>query len=180
MVDYTHDEKGWVRPWSSEEKKEIAQLRKTGHDESYIFGWMKMGHKRRGVAPPLKEKKEMATKKKAPAKKPAAKKKATAKKKAPAKKVTKKTGKKVGRKKGGFQCGEKITAVKNQDDMFYKQFPRYKAYQLICSKGSMATTAFVDAVEKLEGVKSRGQALGILQKLIDKDCIKASGKAKAA
>ena len=101
------------------------------------------------------------------------------------KKVIKKTpGKKPaakpGRKTGGFQCGEKLTAVKGQDDQFYKKFPRYAAYQLICKKGSMATSDFVDTVEKLDGVKTRGQALGILTKLLDKDCVKASGKSKKA
>lgn len=162
-----------VRPWTPAEKKEIAQLRKKGWSESRIFGWMKIGNKRKGHAPPLKEKK-MATAKKGGKK--------TAKKKAAKKKTTaaRKPKQKAGRKSGGFQVGDKLTAVTGLDDKFYQKFPRYKAYQLICKKKSMATSAFVDAVEKLDGVKSRGQALGILTKLLEKGCVKASGAKKAA
>ena len=103
-------------------------------------------------------------------------KKKAAKKTAPGRKAAKKPG----RKSGGFQVGELLTAVKGKDDLFYKKFPRYAAYQLLCKKGKMKTSDFVDAVEKLEGVKSRAQALGILTKLLEKDCAKASGKTKTA
>lgn len=163
-----------MRPWTPEEKKEIAQLRKKGWEESRIRGWMKLGNKRKGDCPPLKEMKPMATKK-APKKKGS---------KKASKKVTKKPGRKPaakpGRKAGGFLVGDTLTAVKGKDDEFYKKFPRYKAYQLICKKGSMETAKFVDAVEKIDGVKNRGQALGILTKLLDKGCAKASGTKKAA
>ena len=105
-------------------------------------------------------------------------------KKAAKKKVVKKAGRKAaakpGRKPGGFQVGDTLTAVKGKDDEFYKKFPRYAAYQLICKKGKMDTAKFVDAVEKINGVKNRNQALGILTKLLEKGCVKASGKKKAA
>ena len=161
-----------IKPWSKSELKEIARLRKAGYDDSYIRGSMKISRGSNNLPPVTQRSGPMATKKKG-------------KKKVASKKVTKKTpgkkpAKKPGRSKGGFQCGEKLTAVKGQDDQFYKKFPRYAAYQLICKKGSMATSAFVDAVEKLSGVKSRGQALGILTKLLDKGCVKASGKTKKA
>ncbi len=173
---YTTDKSNQVRPWTAAEKKEIAQLRKKGWDESRIRGWMKTGNNRKGICPPLKERK-MATAKKGSKK--AAKK---SKKKTTAKKTTagRKSKAKPGRKSGGFQCGEKLTAVTGHDDSFYQKFPRYAAYKMICKKKTLATAAFVDAVEKLDGVKTRGQALGILTKLLDKGCIKASGAVKKA
>jgi len=155
-----------TKPWTKSEKKEIAQLRSEGKSDSEIRGWMKTGNGRKGYCPPLNERSgPMATKNKAKKK---------------ASKAGKKPAAKPGRKTGGFQCGEKLTAVKGKDDSFYKKFPRYAAYQLICKKGSMKTSAFVDAVEKLSGVKTRGQALGILTKLLDKGCVKASGKTTKA
>jgi len=174
-----------TKPWSKPELEEIAQLRKIGWENSRITGWMKTASHRKGHCPALpKEGGKMATKK---AGKKAASKKVSKKasKKAASKKVSKKAaGKKAagkaGRKTGGFQCGDTLTAVQGMEDSFYKQFPRFKAYQLICKKKKMKTTAFVDAVEKLEGVKSRGQALGILTKLLDKGCVTASGEKKAA
>jgi len=172
-----------MKPWTDEEQNEIAQMRKAGHPDSYISGQMKVSRMSNVIPPVSQRSKPMATKKKAGSKK-------KAKKKVTKKKVSEKAGSKkkivrkpkgtAGRKKGGFQVGEKLTAVKGLDDSFYQKFPRYKAYQLICSKGSMATSAFVDAVEKLDGVKSRGQALGILTKLLDKECVKASGAVKKA
>jgi len=173
------------KPWSKSELKEIAHLRKEGQSESYIYGFMKAGNNRRGIAPRLEES-EMATKKvgkkkvsqkdrlKGSKKKVA--KKGTTKKKAAGKKAAGKPG----RKAGGFQVGDTLEAVQGMDDKFYKNFPRFKAYQLLCKKKKMKTSAFVDAVEKLEGVKSRGQALGILTKLLDKQCAKASGKVAKA
>jgi len=157
-----------TKPWTSEERKEIAQLRKAGKSDSYIYGFMKTGNKRRGNAPPLRSKK-MATKKKGKTKKST--KKTTA--------GRKKSGK-SGRKAGGFKIGDTLTAVQDQDDKFYKQFPRYTAYELLCKKKTMKTSAFVDAVEKLPNVNSRNQALGILTKLIEKKCAVASGEKKAA
>ncbi|MEE8323503.1 MAG: hypothetical protein V3R57_07770 [Candidatus Bathyarchaeia archaeon] len=156
-----------IKPWTKEERKEIARLRKAGYDDSYIRGQMKISRCSNNLPSVTQRSGPMATRKKTG-------------KKAAKKTAGKKPAKKPGRKTGGFQCGEKLTAVKGQDDQFYKKFPRYAAYQMICKKGSMATSAFVDAVEKLDGVKSRGQALGILTKLLDKGCVKASGKTKKA
>jgi len=153
-----------VKPYTKKELNEIAHLRdKKGWSDSQIYGWMKVGNNRRGSAPPIRSTK-MATKK-------AGKKKVVKKvvKKTPAKKAAAKPG----RKAGEFKIGETITAIPGMEDKFYKKFPRYKAYQLLLKKKSMKTSAFVDAIEKLEGVKTRGQALGILTKLINKDCAKA-------
>ncbi len=86
---------------------------------------------------------------------------------------------KRGRTKGTF-LGDTVTAVTGLDDKFYKNFPRYAAYQLICKKKKMKTSAFVDAIEKLDGVNTRGQALGILTKLVDKECVTVSGVKKEA
>lgn len=155
-----------MKPWTTEERKEIARLRKAGHDNSYISGQMKVTRRSNAIPPVTQRSKPMATKK-------------VGKKKASKKKVRKPAAK-TGRKKGGFQIGDKLTAVKGLDDNFYKNFPRYAAYELICKKGSMATADFVAAVEKLKGVKSRAQALGILTKLVDKGCVKATGTKKAA
>ena len=161
-----------MKQWTTEERKEIARLRKAGHDNSYISGQMKVTRRSNAIPPVTQRSKPMATKK--VGKKKASKKKAV--KKTPARKPAGKQG----RQKGGFQIGDKLTAVKGLDDNFYKNFPRYAAYELICNKGSMKTTDFVAAVEKLKGVKSRAQALGILTKLVDKGCVKATGAKKAA
>jgi len=158
-----------MKQWTSKERKEIARLRKAGHTDQYISGWMKGGRKSNQIPPVTQRSKKMVTKKKS--KKKASKKKTTASRKAKGK---------AGRKPGGFQVGETLTVVTGQDDHFYKQFPRYKAYQLLCKKKKMATSAFVDQVEKLDGVNTRSQALGILTKLLDKGCAKASGTQKAA
>ncbi len=168
---YTLDEERKVRPWNRIEKKEIARLRNKGWSESRIRGWMKTGNNRKGICPPIKEN-EMATAKKGGKK--------TTNKKTVKKTAGRKPAKKAGRQAGGFQVGDKLTAVPGLDDKFYKKFPRYTAYQLICKKKTMATSAFVDAVEKMENVNSRGQALGILTKLLNKGCVKASGAKKAA
>lgn len=153
------------KPWTQAEKKEIAQMRKAGKPDSEIIGWMKVGNNRKGICPPIRSKK-MATKKKG---------KISKKKTTPARKATGQRG----RAKGTF-LGDTITAVPGQDDKFYKNFPRYHAYQLLCKKKKMKTAAFVDAVEKLEGVETRPQALGILTKLIKKGCAETSGVKKAA
>jgi len=153
-------------PYTKSEQKEIARLRKLGRDDSYINGWMKKCRGTNNVPSVKPRSKPMATRKKTG-------------KKAPAKKAAKKTpGKKPaakpGRKAGEFKIGDTLTAVTGQDEKFYQKFPRYKAYQLLCKKGTMKTKAFIDAVEKMEGVKTRGQALGILTKLLKKGCAKAS------
>ena len=155
-----------IKSWTKTEIKEIARLRKAGKDDSYIVGWMKKGRKSNSTPPVTQRSKSMTTKK-------------VGKKKA--KTIAgKKPAAKPGRKAGGFQCGEKLTVVKGQEDKFYKKFPRYAAYQLLLKKGSMKTSAFVDAVEKLSDVETRGQALGILTKLLKKGCATASGAKQAA
>ena len=154
-----------VKPWTAKEKKEIAQLTKDGRSDSEIRGWMKTGNNRKGICPPIRSKK-MVTKKKG-------------KKKAAKKTPARKPAGKRGRAKGTF-LGTTVTAITGKDDEFYKNFPRYEAYQLLCKKKSMKTSAFVDAVEKFKKVTSRGQALGILTKLVDKGCAKTSGEKKAA
>lgn len=155
-----------ITSWTDSERKEIARLRKAGHPDNYIVGQMKVIRHSNAIPPVTQRSKLMATKK-------------VDKKKA---KTTagKKPAAKPGRKAGGFQCGEKLTVVKGQDDKFYKKFPRYAAYQLLLKKGSMKTSAFVDAVEKLPDVETRGQALGILTKLLKKGCATASGKSATA
>jgi len=153
-----------TKPWTKSELTEIARLRKQGRDNSYIIGWMKKCRGSNQVPPVTQRSGPMATKKKTGKK--------TAKKSAK-KTPAKKAGGKPGRKAGEFKCGDMLTAVKGLDDKFYKKFPRYAAYQLLCKKGKMKTVAFVDAVEKLPGVKTRGQALGILTKLLDKNCATA-------
>ena len=105
-----------------------------------------------------------------------------AKKKTPVKKTAKKVAKKKvvkkkaaapGRAKGSFKIGDNITVVKGMEDTFYKKFPRYAAYMLLLKAGTMKTATFVDKIERLEGVHSRQQALGILTKLISKGCAKS-------
>jgi len=149
-----------TKPYTKDELKEIARLRKLNRDDSYIIGWMK---KCRGSnqVPPVRSK-PMATKK-------------VGKKKVVKKKVAaKKPAAKPGRKTGEFKIGDTITAVVGMEDKFYKKFPRYHAYMILLKAKKMKTATFVDKIEKLEGVKTRGQALGILTKLINKGCAKAS------
>ena len=153
-----------MTPYTKSEQTEIARLRKDGRDDSYITGWMKKCRGSNQVPSITQRSGPMATRKKTGTKK-----KAGAKKKTPARKA----GAKPGRKAGEFKCGDTLTAVQGLDDKFYKKFPRYAAYQLLCKKKSMKTVAFVDAVEKISGVKTRGQALGILTKLLDKKCATA-------
>ena len=170
-----------TKPWSKAELQEIAQLRKKGKSDSEIRGWMKTGNNRKGQCPSLNERsRPMATTKKTGKKTQAQR--LTAGKKNGKKTAGRKPAAKPGRKAGGFQCGENLVVVTGQDDKFYKKFPRYAAYQLLSKKGAkgMKTSAFVDAVEKLDGVKTRGQALGILTKLLKKGCATASGVKKAA
>jgi len=157
------------KPWTAKEKKEIARLRKKGHDDGYIHGYMKVGNNRKGICPPIRSKK-MATKKTTSKKKGSKKKKTTAGKKPAGTR---------GRTKGTF-LGDTITAVAGKDEKFYKQFPRYAAYQLLCKKKVMKTSTFVDNVERLPDVKNRAQALGILTKLVEKGCAVTSGEKKAA
>ena len=167
-----------IDPWTEKELEEIARLRNEGRNDSYIRGQMKIVRGDNNVPTVIEKESPMGTKK---ASKKVKSKKATSKKatskvvKKPTRKKAKKSG---GRQKGGFQVGENLTAVQGKDDSFYKQFPRYAAYQLICKKKQMKTADFVDAVEKLDGVKSRAQALGILTKLLEKECVKASGATK--
>ena len=63
-----------------------------------------------------------------------------------------------------------IKGFPGQDEHFYKKFPRYAAYTILCSapKRTMKVKAFLDKLEKLDGVANRKQAMGIVQKLVDK------------
>lgn len=99
--------------------------------------------------------------KKAPAK-------AKADKKAPSKASVAK--KQAADKKAADLEKRKIIAVAGQDEHFYHSFPRYHAYTLLLSapKKTMLVKDFIAKVEKLDGVKSRSQANGIMQKLLDK------------
>ena len=153
-----------MEPYTKSEREEILRLHKLGHDDSYIIGWMKKSRSSNQVPPIIWSNGKMATKKKT-GKKVA--------KKAAKKKVVKKAKGTPGRKAGEFKCGDTLTAVPGLDDKFYQKFPRYAAYQMLCKKKTMKTVAFIDAVEKLEGVKTRGQALGILTKLLNKGCATA-------
>ena len=78
--------------------------------------------------------------------------------------------KKATEKKAADLAKRKIVAVAGQDEHFYHSFPRYHAYTLLLSapKKTMLVKDFIAKVEKLEGVKSRAQANGIMQKLLDK------------
>ena len=64
----------------------------------------------------------------------------------------------------------KIKAVAGQEGHFYKGFPRGVAYALLCkAKGrTMIVKTFLDKVEKIDKVKSRAQARGIVQKMVNK------------
>ena len=99
----------------------------------------------------------MATRKKTSTKK-------TSTKKAPAKKVAKKAAKKA------LDETRKIKAVAGQESHFYKGFPRGLAYALLLKapKRTMVVANFISKIEKLDGVKSRKQARGIVSKMIDK------------
>ena len=92
---------------------------------------------------------------------------ATSKKTASTKRAPK-AAKKVASTKSA--AAKKIIGVPGQDEHFYKGFPRFHAYQLLLKapKRTMLVTNFIAKVEKLEGVNTRAQANGILQKLVDK------------
>ncbi len=64
----------------------------------------------------------------------------------------------------------KIKAVPGQEGHFYKGFPRGLAYEILCksAKRTLIVSTFLDKIEKLKGVKNRGQARGIVQKMINK------------
>ncbi len=64
----------------------------------------------------------------------------------------------------------KIKAVAGQEEHFYKGFPRRLAYELLCKAKArtMIVSTFLDKVEKLDGVKTRKQARGIVTKMINK------------
>lgn len=165
-----------LSPWTKKERDEIAQMVKDGRDDSYIRGSMKLS-RRSNQIPPLpheaRSNTPMATKKKASKKK-------VTKKKVAKKSPARKTKARPGRKKGSYKLGDKIAPVKGLEDNFYKGFPRFLAYEMLVKKGEMKTDTFLANVEKLDGVKSRTQALGILQKLVDKGAAKMSGAKKAS
>ena len=112
--------------------------------------------------------KSAASKKRAPAKRKVSKKAAAKKAPASAKKVSAKT--KAVAKKAKLDETRKIQAAAGMDEHFYKKFPRYAAYQLLlkAKNRTMVVKAFLDKIEKLDGVKTRKQAQGIVQKLVDK------------
>jgi hypothetical protein len=189
-----------ILPWTSGEKEKIAELRDQGFPDSYIMGFMKAGSRKGNC--PLLEKVEMATKKKGSKKKEAVDAAAQADagitivKEKPAKKAKAEKAPKVakapkvvaarkpkgvpGRKAGSFLVGETLVAVPGKEAEFYTGFPRGVAYGLLCKKKKMKTADFVNEVEKLDGVKSRGQALGILTKLLKKGAATSSDTEKAA
>jgi len=64
----------------------------------------------------------------------------------------------------------KIKAFAGNESHFYKGFPRQLAYQILLAapKKTMPVGKFLDSIEALKSVKSRGQARGIVQKLVGK------------
>ena len=94
-------------------------------------------------------------------------------KKAPRKASAKKAAAKTSAKKESatrIDVNRIIKGVPGQDEHFYKKFPRYAAYQTLINapKRQMKVGTFLEKIEKLEGVKNRKQAVGIVQKLVDK------------
>lgn len=87
------------------------------------------------------------------------------------KKVTK-NAKKVPAKKAKLAVVEtrKIKGKPGQESHFYKGFPRALAYALLLKapKRTLKVSTFLDKIEKLPGVKSRAQARGIVQKILNK------------
>jgi len=73
-------------------------------------------------------------------------------------------------KKAKLDETRKIKAVAGQENHFYKGFPRRLAYELLCKARArtMIVSTFLDKIEKLEGVKTRKQARGIVAKMINK------------
>jgi len=73
-------------------------------------------------------------------------------------------------KKAKLDETRKIKAVAGQEEHFYKGFPRRLAYELLCkaSKRTLKVSTFLDKIEKLEGVKTRKQARGIVTKMVNK------------
>lgn len=106
----------------------------------------------------------MATKK-AKGRKAPSKKKVTTKRKPPAAK------KKVTKRKSKVDENRSIKGYAGLDEHFYEKFPRYHAYQLLIKarNRTMKVSTFLDKIEQLDGVKSRNQARGIVQKLVDKE-----------
>jgi hypothetical protein len=86
-------------------------------------------------------------------------------------KVTKQSAKKASAKKASsLDLTRKIKAVAGQDEHFYKTFPRYAAYCLLVKspKRTMTVGTFLKKIEALPKVANRKQAMGIVQKLVDK------------
>jgi hypothetical protein len=94
--------------------------------------------------------------------------KASAKAKAAPKKASAKKAAKV--RKSSLDLTRVIKGVPGQDEHFYKKFPRYAAYQMLLkAKGrQMKVGTFLTKIEKLDDVQNRKQAMGIVQKLVDK------------
>lgn len=63
-----------------------------------------------------------------------------------------------------------IKAVPGNESHFYKGFPRGLAYAVLLKarNRTLKVSTFLDKIEKLDGVKSRKQARGIVTKMVDK------------
>jgi len=73
-------------------------------------------------------------------------------------------------KKNGVSESRKIKAFPGNEKRFYKGFPRGKAYALLLKSPSktLVVGKFLDKIEKLDGVKNRSAAKGIVAKLLGK------------
>lgn len=73
-------------------------------------------------------------------------------------------------KTSSLDLTRKIKAVPGQDEHFYQSFPRYAAYCVLVKapKRTMTVGTFLKKIEALPKVANRKQAMGIVQKLVDK------------
>jgi len=64
----------------------------------------------------------------------------------------------------------KIKGSPGMDEFFYPKFPRFAAYQILvkAKNRTLKVSTFIKKVEALPDVKTHKQALGIVQKLVDK------------
>ena len=119
------------------------------------------------------------TGKKASRKKVAKKKTTTTKRKKVAKKKVVRKKAAPGRAKNSFLVGDFIKPVTIDEKHFYTKFPRYKAYKMLQKAGELPVKEFISRVEKMSGVNSRSQALGIMIKLIEKGAASTRFEKKA-
>jgi len=84
------------------------------------------------------------------------------------KKVSKKVVKKAKRK--SIDESRSIRGFAGNESHFYKGFPRALAYAILikAKNRTLNVAKFLDKIEKLEGVKNRAAARGIVAKLVDK------------